>query len=499
MEKLKRWVTAHTTWIIIVVVLLGFSSIAAVNYFNYTGMIASDAKNITRLTAAQIYSEIDGMLSQPLTVALTMAHNSFLRKWLTLEEDDTGIEHGLRADELKQYLQQMEVCYGYNSVALISDKTKRYYHQSGIRKILSPDDEHDQWYYKFLQTGYSYEIVVDHDENDKNELTLFINARIIDDDCRVLGVVGIGVKLGHVVQMLRKSEDTFGLRAYLVDNNGLVQAHTNESLILRANLLKRHDIAPLGREVLDTSSEGRLFYQSDGPKYHCLISRYIALLGWNLIVEKEISPLVLSISSQLLPNLMILLVIIGSLLAMVSLMVLGHDKTMRSLAQTDPLTGLSNRSAAESIIERWLADKNARDCSAFLMLDIDNFKSINDRMGHAVGDEYLKGLAQCLKGQFRSDDVVARLGGDEFCVFMRKVTGKAAVRQKAEQLVALVRRSFTRNDVSSLMSVSVGIAMCPNDGTSFSDLYRRADTALYQVKNSSKNNFCFYDDLPHCS
>ena len=150
-------------------------------------------------------------------------------------------------------------------------------------------------------------------------------------------------------------------------------------------------------------------------------------------------------------------------------------------SSTDAMTGALNREATEARIEKRLSD----DQKGFLfLLDIDNFKEINDTRGHMIGDQILIDLVQLLKSEFRQNDVIGRLGGDEFMVFMNQTQDPQAAIQKASHI--LNRLAVEK---AGAFSVSIGIASAPLDGTTYDQLYDAADKAMYQAKRQGKNSY----------
>lgn len=167
------------------------------------------------------------------------------------------------------------------------------------------------------------------------------------------------------------------------------------------------------------------------------------------------------------------------------------NRLMREKAQKDALTGLFNRGYLEQKIEALSPSSNT---GSFLILDLDNFKTINDKYGHVTGDKALTLFAQTLQSFVHEDDYVSRIGGDEFAIFLLNAYGKELLSQRIENLIDEVEKnlSFVSNE-DAHNSVSVGIASYPFDGTSFTELYNKADKALYYVKRNGKSNFHFYD------
>lgn len=153
-----------------------------------------------------------------------------------------------------------------------------------------------------------------------------------------------------------------------------------------------------------------------------------------------------------------------------------HEELNRQ-AGTDSLTGLANRRAIQEAV---IAGRTGR--CALVVLDLDGFKSLNDRLGHVRGDEVLTDLGEALSRAVRHSDRAGRLGGDEFCVWMPDVNA-ATVSARCRMVVEVL-------PLKSLgLSISAGIALQPDHGESFAELYTAADTALYQVKRHGKAGF----------
>lgn len=162
---------------------------------------------------------------------------------------------------------------------------------------------------------------------------------------------------------------------------------------------------------------------------------------------------------------------------------------LKSLAQEDPLTGVYNKTAVTTIVETVLRKKDG-DISALMVLDIDNFKRINDTFGHPTGDAVLIDVCDRLKKLF-GDQTLGRIGGDEFMVFVMGMKDTAAVIQKAEQICETFRSAYIGQSEDYKISCSIGIALSDDDAD-FSSLFRKADIALYKAKDSGKDRYCIY-------
>lgn len=156
---------------------------------------------------------------------------------------------------------------------------------------------------------------------------------------------------------------------------------------------------------------------------------------------------------------------------------------------TEPLTGLYNRSYLEQAATKYLAEHRQ---GVFFMMDMDDFKRINDTKGHIVGDHVLRVFADMLRNAFREEDILCRMGGDEFAAFLTGKPDRNIIKSKMANFIAEVRANPDFKAVGCNMAVSVGIAMAPEDGDSFAELYSCADKALYHVKENGKNMYHFY-------
>jgi diguanylate cyclase (GGDEF)-like protein len=165
-----------------------------------------------------------------------------------------------------------------------------------------------------------------------------------------------------------------------------------------------------------------------------------------------------------------------------------------ALAHHDALTGLPNRLLARDRFELSVAlARRSRESVALLFLDLDNFKAVNDSLGHAVGDLLLREVATRLLGVLRASDTVSRQGGDEFLIVMGGVADKEAVAASAANIVDRLSTPFFVENMEISATCSVGIAVFPQDGGDFDTLLKHADMAMYRAKDTGRNVFRFYD------
>ncbi|MDD3369459.1 MAG: diguanylate cyclase [Lachnospiraceae bacterium] len=176
--------------------------------------------------------------------------------------------------------------------------------------------------------------------------------------------------------------------------------------------------------------------------------------------------------------------------------VLQIEETRRQLefsSRIDVLTNLWNRSRLEEVVDEYGKGEGAS--GVFMMMDMDNFKGINDNFGHGMGDTVLIKFAETLQQNARKDDLVCRIGGDEFAAFFTGKIELDVIREKAEHMIVEIAEQV--NEIKGTghdVSVSIGIARMPVDGSDFQELYGKADKALYYVKQNGKCGYHFYQE-----
>lgn len=177
-----------------------------------------------------------------------------------------------------------------------------------------------------------------------------------------------------------------------------------------------------------------------------------------------------------------------------------HRELMLSeRADRDFLTSLYNRGGGTEQINLFLENCSmllSRDSAivhAFVILDLDNFKMLNDTLGHQTGDRAIQDIAEIMRQHFREYDILCRLAGDEFVIFLKNIPLEAIPRN-LESLLKKLHLCYTENNLSVRVSASAGVSLVPMHGCTFEELYNKADKALYSVKATGKADFHIYDD-----
>lgn len=168
-----------------------------------------------------------------------------------------------------------------------------------------------------------------------------------------------------------------------------------------------------------------------------------------------------------------------------------NTKAVKREAMRDSLTGCYNRKYAEKQINSYLRQKKQGTC---IMLDLDNFKQVNDRFGHVAGDYALRSVADMLGLIAKDRGVACRMGGDEFLLFLYEERDKEELRKLSVDMLKEYERIRQSNDSIDDTSISIGIAIAPEDGVTYQDIYDAADKALYFSKRGGKSSYCFYNE-----
>ncbi|GAE27440.1 diguanylate cyclase/phosphodiesterase [Halalkalibacter wakoensis JCM 9140] len=182
--------------------------------------------------------------------------------------------------------------------------------------------------------------------------------------------------------------------------------------------------------------------------------------------------------------------IVGQMFDITDQMKLEH--ALQQLAYNDDLTDLPNRKALDRHIEKALARSKRHEHNFTLMfIDLDDFKKVNDTMGHEAGDVLLKEVVNRLQDCIRDEDLISRIGGDEFIVVFEE-TNKAIIEEIAERIIERVALPYFIHEQEAKISLSIGVSMYPDDGIDKETLIDHADKAMYYAKNNGKNNYKIY-------
>lgn len=164
-----------------------------------------------------------------------------------------------------------------------------------------------------------------------------------------------------------------------------------------------------------------------------------------------------------------------------------RDKALQEKVRRDPLTKLLNKLEIQRVVTSYI-EENPSSTNVMFLIDIDNFKGINDNFGHTFGDTVIMDVANLIRSQFRVDDFVGRVGGDEFLVFMKNTSVEKA-KEKAQRLCGILSREYSGENVNYRISSSIGLAVYRSPKDTYAGLFEKADHAMYRAKQSGKDGF----------
>lgn len=460
---------------------------AAINLLNYSVSQSVLKQNIIQDAlpgvSTDIHHQIQRNLITSIEVSSMMANDTFLKDWVLNDEEDIS--------KITKYLWEIKERYDFFSTFLISSQTLNYYHFKGLHKQISPEDEHDDWYYDFINSGKEYVIEVDTNEAAQGTLTIFINHRLNDYQGNLIGVTGVGLQLTSVGRMLHSFEQEHDKIVYLVDKEGTIQVHSNQRLVLKKNIHHREGMGQIASDLLANPSTTTVREYRRDDKNLLVMATYIPEFDWFLMVEHDQTRGMREIENNFIRNLLIGLAVTVLVIIINILMVNFFQSKLEHMAITDELTGLANRRFFIWQAKKEMARASRSDQPlSLLMMDIDHFKDVNDTYGHDVGDQVLKKLSNLLQSTLREGDQSGRMGGEEFAVLLPQTTSESAW-NVAERIRALVEDLFIPTEQGTCsVTVSVGVATRQETTQDFDHLMRSADKALYQAKAKGRNRVC---------
>mgnify|MGYP000046141361 CR=1 FL=1 len=628
-------ITWKASALICAVIMVGFGLTSFIGYQSSRAAFEKDAERTSLLAAEGAAREIDNQFAEPIDVSLAMAHDTLLADLLSAEP--TRGDDEAYADAVCAYLESYREAFGFDSVFLVSTESNRYYHFNGVDRTLERDNPENTWYFDFLDRDEAYSLNVDNDEATADEITMFVNARILDEQGSTLAIVGVGFRMDDLKELLAGFEARTDTRVRLLTDDGTIRASTDPDENGHA-LFDTEETTVLSEQARSDRADVQDFWYRANGENGFLVSRYLPNLDWFLVVDHDTSQLDAQMARQFAAE---ALVVVGVMtlvaiattnifrrcnklvsdrtlaveqkrksifqeaaeqlydniyevdvthnraaneataqyfesagappntpfdeaLAVIAerqivpehragyretfapaavlaahragienltyefkttldgvsyhwiriyahLFVWDEDESVRMLVyrqniddekrreqrlfeqmQHDSLTGLYNKAATQSCISKLLDDAPGM-VFAFFILDIDDFKGVNDRLGHSAGDEVLARFSDAVRAQFRPYDIVGRIGGDEFVAFA-PLPDAAAADEKATALVEALRLTVPTDAGTCVISASVGVALATEAGRDFESLYRHADEALYRAKKAGKSRFARYED-----
>ena len=476
---MEGWLTSRYRLIAVVVLLLisGFTATNLINYYISRDAIRNSiVSNELPLSSYTIFTEIQADLLKPIFVSSLMAQDTFLRDWV--------IEGEKTPDAMQRYLNEIKNRYGAFTSYFISDQTLNYYHFSGLSRRLRQEDPADSWFWNIKKKGDPYEINLDYNKEQDSTLTVFINYRVMDYENNFIGVTGVGLGLESVRALIERYQRNFRRTIYFIDRQGQIQLHSREPAD-QPSIMEQSGLRPIAHQIL-SQEYGTFTYERDG-ELMLLTSRYIPELKWYLLVELKEADAVAEIRRSLFMNLGIGAAVILLISLIIAVTINGFHARLEQMATTDKLSGLGNRQYFDLILAREMQNfQRHLQPFSLILLDIDYFKKVNDQYGHAIGDCVIRQISHTIGDCIRASDSLCRWGGEEFVILAPDCTTSDA-RLMSEKIRLAVEQSLPVVESPELkVTLSAGVTMVHGNDTT-SQIFSRADKALYRAKASGRN------------
>lgn len=471
--------------IIIVLILTVYFAIQSSEIAFYRQMAESQAADDVKLTAIDISSSLSNIVTEQRVVSQMMANDMFLKDWCHQEDGSTS---GQQVYQLYSYLQEYKNKYGYDVVFFVSDATKNYYYDQGFNKVVDENDDFDSWYFNFLALHQQYDIQIDHDEVNNNQVSMFVNCLVQDKGFKTLGVVGVGRNINGFQRKLAQFEKDYGVKIRLVNVGNAHNSFTGGSGYYSTPADAAIEFGLTEDEICsDVGDEGKVWF--DGDK--CINIRNNADLNWNIIVQKDMKATIDNIMERVSRRITLIFLFI-LVYAIVSFSLMRRLNFLsRKHENTDDLTGLYNNKIFREGFERDRKSRRRRKKrgeTSLFMLDVDDFKIFNDNFGHLYGNTILKLVADSLSTAVGKNGIVARWGGDEF---IGVVYGSEQV---TSQLINDVMDKISNENTHKSVTLSAGVVKVDYE-LNLDKNMNRADEALYASKENGKGQCTVYSEM----
>ncbi len=476
---MKKHMLLISNIIIILAVVTGFTISVYKDTKSYQQLAEKHLENIVTLAGIDISNHIENSMSKPVMVSKTMANDEFLKTWLSKEPDKVGNTAYL--NDLYSYLKAYQSKYDYSTVFCISAETGNYYYQDGLNKTLSKDDTHDIWYYNFIASGKEYDLEVDTNQANKNYITVFVNFRVMGNDGKLLGVIGVGLQASFIEDTIRSYEKDYDMSVYIVNVGGALNSFTGSTDIF-VNRDKLQEYTGINEDIkLNKSDDSKIQWFTSGGERKCLIIKYDSTLSWYLILKMETDSISRSFQERIKSNVYFMFFSLAACIVVTTVVFIVCNKRIIVIENIDELTGLSNRKLFAKQYHTFIK-KHRNHKKTFFMLDVDHFKEINDMHDHLFGNAVLAMVADKLRNAISGYGIAARWGGDEFM-------GVLSVEpEQARQILTRLMEDLKNEEIENDFRVTVSIGLIEIDEKhSMDQVVKKADEVMYRSKENGRD------------
>lgn len=326
-----------TDLLISIVLIVGFSMTAFFSYrANYQATL-NNIEQVASLTGEGIHYQLTTLLTKPVNISLTMAHDSLLVEQLSCEMEN--LENREYVQRLQTYLKTYRDKYGFDSVFLVSSATRRYYNFNGIDRVLVEDDPENEWYFDLMDSGFGYSMNVDNDQVDGSDdaITVFVNCKVADSSGKILGIVGVGIRISYLKEFLAGYEDKYNMNICLIDEAGIIEVSTTHTGYSKTDWFEVYGQEEIRDKLLGFKEDTRNleFWSSNslnqGRSY--VVTRYIPDLSWHLVIEQNSEDTVRVIRDRLYQTIVCIAVIISIVLFIITTVIRNFNRQITKLME----------------------------------------------------------------------------------------------------------------------------------------------------------------------
>lgn len=315
--------------LIAILLIAGFLATSLASYFASRKSLRLEiSENQLPLTSDNIYSEIQRDLIRPVFISSLMASDTFLRDWIIQGEQDQ--------EKIVKYLKEIKEKYKTITSFFVSDTTLNYYYADGILKKVSPDEERDIWYFRVKEMKDEYEINIDPDMANKDEMTIFVNYRVYDYEGKYIGATGVGLTVRAVKDLIEKYQEKYNRKIYFIDKQGNIKLAGKNLPEGQKNVFQNKTLREHIEKIEGTDDEVSFSYNS-GKETILTNARYIKEFGDTLIVEQAEGATLKPIFRIFLVNLSICFGITVLVIIIIALLIKAYQKKIDTLRGIVPI------------------------------------------------------------------------------------------------------------------------------------------------------------------
>lgn len=480
---MKKHMLMVSNLIIIFAVMAGFAVSVYKDTTSYQQLAEKHLQDVVSLADTDISNCIDSSMGKPVMVSKTMANDEFLKTWLSAEPKNTGDSNYIR--QLYDYLKAYQKKYNYTTVFCVSAQTGNYYYQDGLNKTVSKSDPHDVWYYNFVGSGHEYDLEVDTDQANNDDVAVFVNFRVTGDNGKLLGVIGVALQASFIRDTIRSYEKDYNLSVYIVNEGGSPNSFKGNTDIFVSRGSLPEFTGVKDKIELNPSGDSQVqWFTSDGER-KCLITKYDSTLAWYLVLEMKTNSIMGAFQQRMQSNVLFMLLSLAACILVTTVVFFNYNRRIVEVENTDDLTGLPNRKLFSKQYEAFLRKYRGKTAT-FFMLDIDRFKEINDTHGHIFGNAVLVMVAKELKDAVGPSGIAARWGGDEFIGLL------PVGPEEAKEILSRFSETLKSGEKDDGCHVTVSIGLAVLDETlDVEQAVQRADDGMYSSKENGRDRITF--------